>query len=151
MQYWLFKSEPSAYSIDDLARDSKTHWDGVRNFQARNYLRDQMRIGDKVLFYHSNTDPLAIVGVAEISCDPYPDHTAFDPNDSHYDPKSKLATPTWYMVDITFTRKLNKPITLPEIKADPILQHMVVAQKGSRLSVQPVLEEHFKRVELLGS
>lgn len=149
MNYWLLKSEPNAYSIDDLARDKTTHWDGVRNFQARNYMRDQMKVGDKVLFYHSNTEPIGIVGVAEVCKEAYPDHTAFDPKDHHYDPKSDPSKPTWYMVDIAFVKKFDTPLTLSDIKANPGLETMMVAQKGSRLSVQPVSKEHFDYIVAL--
>lgn len=152
MKYWLFKSEPNAYSIDDLARDKKTHWDGTRNYQVRIYMRQQMEVGDKILFYHSNAEPPAIVGLAEVASKAYPDHTAFDPNDHHYDPKSDPENPTWFMVDVAFVAKFDKPLTLLEIKADPELSQMMVAQKGSRLSIQPVEKEHYdlivKRAEV---
>lgn len=148
--YWLMKSEPGAYSIDDLARDKQTHWDGVRNYQARNSMRDQMQVDDKVLFYHSSTEDTGIVGIAEICRAAYPDHTAFDANDSHYDPKSDPGKPTWFMVDIAFIKKFSHVVTLREIKAHPELNKMVVAQRGSRLSVQPVSKEHYELVVTLG-
>lgn len=151
MNYWLLKTEPTVYSIDDLARDGRTCWDGVRNFQARNYLRDQMKLGDKVLVYHSNAKPMAIVGVAEVVREGYPDDTAFDPNNHHFDPDSKKDAPTWFMVDIAFIEKFKRPITLDEAKADPDLMGMVLIQKGSRLSVQPVSKAHFEQIRALGS
>jgi predicted RNA-binding protein with PUA-like domain len=145
-QYWLVKSEPSCYSIDDLARDGKTHWDGVRNYQARNYMRDGMKLKDRVLFYHSNADPMGVVGIAEVCTEAYPDFTALDPTNDHFDPKSTSENPIWMMVDIAFVAKFPRIVTLNEIKDAPELNGIVVAQKGSRLSVQPVSEEHFKTV-----
>lgn len=150
MAYWLIKSEPSVFSIEDLKRVGTTHWDGVRNYQARNFMRDGMRVGDRVLFYHSNAAPMGVAGIAEIVREAYPDHTAFDSSDPHYDPKSKPDAPTWLMVDIGYVTAFPRIVTLDEIKADPQLAGMVVAQKGSRLSVQPVSEEHFRRVCELG-
>ncbi len=139
-QYWLVKSEPDVFSIDDLAKSKNktTHWDGVRNYQARNTLRDQMKKGDRVLFYHSNATPPAIVGIARVVKEGYPDHTAFDPTNDHYDPKSKKDAPTWYMVDIQLERKFAQPLTLPELKAEKRLEGMELVRRGSRLSVQPV-------------
>lgn len=146
MNYWLIKSEPSAYSIDDLKRDKRTHWDGVRNYQARNFMRDEMKKGDLVLFYHSNSDPTGVVGVCEVVKEGYPDFTAFDPEDKHYDPKSKEDNPTWIMVDVKFKKKFKKPVTLKEIKENPKLQNMKLVQRGNRLSVMPVAEEEFKEI-----
>lgn len=147
-RYWLVKSEPDVFSIDDLAKAKKqtTHWDGVRNYQARNTLRDSMKVGDQVLFYHSNATPPAIVGVARVVKEGYPDHTAFDPSDDHYDPKSKKGNPTWYMVDIQFEKKFDEPLTLPMLKAESRLEGMVLVQRGSRLSVQPVRPHEFEIV-----
>ena len=150
MAHWLMKSEPNVFSIDDLKRDGTTHWDGVRNYQARNFLRDGMKIGDKVLFYHSNATPMGVAGVAQIVREAYPDPTAFDPTDPHYDPKSKPDAPAWVMVDISFVETFARIVTLEEIKNDPDLAGMIVAQKGSRLSIQPVSEEHFRRICALG-
>ena len=150
MAYWLMKSEPGVYSIDDLKREGTTHWDGVRNYQARNFMRDGMRVGDKVLFYHSSATPMGVAGIAEIVREAYPDPTAFDPNDPHYDPKSKPDAPTWLLVDIAYVATFPRLVTLDEIKADPKLVGIIVAQKGSRLSVQPVSEAHFRRVCELG-
>jgi predicted RNA-binding protein with PUA-like domain len=144
-RYWLVKSEPDTFSFDDLlARpDRTTHWDGVRNFQARNFMRDDMKRGDLVFFYHSSADPTAIVGTAEVVRDGYPDQTAFDPKDSHYDPKSKKDEPTWFMVDLRARERFPKPITLAELRAAKGLEKMVLLQKGSRLSVQPVTEREW--------
>jgi predicted RNA-binding protein with PUA-like domain len=147
-RYWLVKSEPDAFSFDDLlARpDRTTHWDGVRNFQARNFMRDDMKRGDLVFFYHSSADPTAIVGTAEIVRDGYPDQTAFDPKDSHYDPKSTKDEPTWFMVDLRARERFPKPVTLGELRGVKGLEKMVLLQKGSRLSVQPVTEREWEIV-----
>ncbi len=142
-KYWLMKSEPTAYSIDDLVKDKKTHWDGVRNYQARNFMRDEMKVGDKVLFYHSNAKPTGVVGVCEIIKEGYPDFTAFDPDESHYDPKSNLDKPTWMMVDIKLIKKLPRIVTLEEIKENSKLQNMKLVQRGNRLSVMPVKKTEF--------
>ncbi len=143
MNYWLMKSEPDVYSIDDLARDGKTMWDGVRNYQARNFMRDQMRAGDLVFFYHSNAEPAGIAGIAKVVGKPYPDPTAFDEKDIHFDPKSKKEAPTWYLVDVAFVKKLKKFLALDEIKKIKGLEGMLLLQKGSRLSVQPVSQAHW--------
>ena len=152
-RYWLVKSEPDAFSFDDLLASPRrtTHWDGVRNYQARNTLRDEMKKGDLVLFYHSSTDPMAVVGVAEVVREGYPDHTAFDPGDSHYDPKSKRELPTWFMVDLKAVKKFSRAVPLAELRATKGLEKMALLQKGSRLSVQPVRESEFSIVEGLGS
>lgn len=145
-KYWLMKSEPNSYSIDDLVRDKKTHWDGVRNYQARNFMRDDMKKGDKVLFYHSNATPTAVVGVCEIVKQGYPDFTAFNPEDKHFDPKSKEDNPTWIMVDIKIVQKLKRPVTLEEIKENSKLQNMKLVQRGNRLSVMPVDKKEFDEI-----
>lgn len=137
------KSEPSDYSIDDLKRDKCEPWDGVRNYQARNFMRDEMRVGDGVLFYHSSTDPPGIAGIAKVCSKPYPDKTAFDKSDKHFDPKSKKDDPTWYLVDVCFVKKFKNFISLNELKADPRFEGMMVTKKGSRLSIQPVSKKHF--------
>lgn len=148
-QYWLMKTEPSCYSIDDLARQKVGTWDGVRNYQARNFMR-AMRKGDVVFIYHSSADVIGIVGVGEVAREAYPDKTQFDLKADHFDPKSTPDNPRWDVVDIRFKKKLARVITLAEIKNDPQLQDMVVAQRGSRLSVQPVSLKHNLRVmELL--
>jgi predicted RNA-binding protein with PUA-like domain len=147
MRYWLMKSEPDAFSIDDLknAPGRKTHWDGVRNYQARNYMRDDMNKGDLVFFYHSNCEVPGIVGIAEITSKAaYPDHTAFDPNDHHFDPKSDPQNPAWLMVDIRYKRKTRRVISLAELKQhDDRLQGFALIRRGNRLSVMPVEKEHW--------
>jgi len=139
-QYWLMKSEPSVYSISDLKRDERTEWDGVRNYQARNFMRDKMRLGDGVLFYHSNAGKsgTGIAGEAEIVKTSYPDDTAWDKLSPYFDAKSKMDLPTWFMVDVRFIRTCASIITLKQLKALPELNQMPVVQRGSRLSVQPV-------------
>jgi predicted RNA-binding protein with PUA-like domain len=151
-RYWLLKSEPDAFSFDDLVAspNSTTCWDGVRNYQARNSMRDDMKKGDLVLFYHSSTDPSAIVGIAEVVRESYPDHTAFDAKDSHYDPKSKADAPTWMMVDIRAREPLARPLTLDDLRGVKGLEKMVLLQKGSRLSVQPVTPKEWEIVCKLG-
>ncbi len=147
LRYWLFKSEPTAYSIDDLARDKKTYWDGVRNYQARNMLRDEVQKGDLVFFYHSNAEPMAIVGVMEISKTAYVDHTAFDKNDDcHYAPKSDPDNPPWVMVDVKFIEKFPQPVTRDMLRDDPTTADMMVLKKGSRLSIQPVTKAEWDAV-----
>lgn len=143
MNYWLIKSEGSCYSIDDLKRDKKTAWTGIRNYQARNSMRDQMKVGDLVLFYHSSSDPTGVYGIAKVVSSPHPDATQFDPQDEHYDPKSSLEKPTWICVDMAFVKKFKNPVSLESIKKDPELGDMAVCQRGSRLSVQPVEKRHF--------
>ncbi len=139
-RYWLLKTEPGSFSFDDLWNAPKrtTSWDGVRNFQARNMLRDEMKEGDLVFIYHSSTDPTGIVGVAEVSRTGYPDPTAFDSTDSHFDPKSKQESPSWYVVDVTAVKKFPEIITLERLRTVKGLEEMVLLKKGSRLSVQPV-------------
>jgi len=148
--YWLMKSEPNVYSIDDLASEGTDHWDGVRNYQARNMMRDDMRVGDGVLFYHSNAKPPGVAGLAKIARRGYPDHTQFDPDSKYYDAKSNPDDPRWYMVDVEFVEKFDEVVPLPVLKATPGLEDMVVNQKGSRLSVQPVTADEFKIVRKLG-
>ena len=150
-QYWLLKTEPTTFSFDDLWNAPKrtAFWDGVRNFQARNTLRDRMKAGDLVFIYHSSTDPSGIVGVAEVVKGGYPDHTAFDPGDPHYDPKSKRESPTWYMVDVKALRRIEPIITLEELRGVKGLEKMVLLQRGSRLSVQPVTESEWRTIEAL--
>jgi predicted RNA-binding protein with PUA-like domain len=143
MRYWLLKSEGACYSIDDLMRDKKTAWSGVRNYQARNFMRDDMIKGDMVLFYHSSSNPTGIYGLAKIASAAYADETQFNKADDHYDPASKKAAPRWLCVDVSFVKKFSEPISLEEIKHDPHLEGMMVRQPGSRLSIQPVSEKHF--------
>jgi predicted RNA-binding protein with PUA-like domain len=150
MNHFLIKSEASCYSIDDLKRDDVTPWTGVRNYQARNFMRDNMRVGDLVLFYHSNGTPKApagVYGIARVSRLAYADETQFDKKDDHYDPKSTRTKPIWQCVDVAFVKKLAHPVTLDEIKFEPSLSGIMVAQRGSRLSIQPVSEKHFKIIE----
>ena len=135
---WLVKTEPDVYSIDDLARDGRTMWDGVRNYQARNSMRDEMRPGDPVFIYHSNADPLAVVGLARVAGEAYPDPTAFDAGDEHFDPKSKPEDPTWMLVDLEHVETFPRPLTRAELAATPKLKGMALLARGSRLSVQPV-------------
>lgn len=147
MRYWLMKSEPDAFSIDDLKNSpgKKTHWDGVRNYQARNYMRDGMNQGDLIFFYQSNCEVPGIVGIAEVaSRAAYPDHTAFDPGDHHFDPKSKPENPAWLMVDIRYKRKTRRPISLTELKQyEDRLQGFALIRRGNRLSVLPVEKPHW--------
>lgn len=145
MRYWLVKSEPDVFSFDDLEKAPKrtTHWDGVRNYQARNTMRDDMKKGDLVFFYHSSADPTGIAGICEVVKEGYPDHTAFDPKDSHYDEKSKKDAPTWYMVDLKAVRAFPQLVTLAQLKGVKSLAKMTLLQRGSRLSVQPVAESEW--------
>lgn len=138
MQYWLMKSEPEVFGIDDLERVKVEPWDGVRNYQARNMMRDQMKKGDQVFFYHSNCETPGIVGIMTVEREGYPDHTAWDPESKYYDPKSSPDNPRWYMVDVRFKRKLKRTITLAELKSRPELADMPLVRKGNRLSVMPV-------------
>lgn len=146
-RYWLMKSEPTSFSIDDLmkAPSQTTCWDGVRNYQARNFMRD-MAVGDQILFYHSNADPPAVMGIAEIVTTVYVDPTQFDKKDSHYDPESKPAQPRWEMVDIKYVRKFSRPLSLDQLRKEPALKNMVLLRKGSRLSVQPVSPLEWKHI-----
>ncbi|HLQ46084.1 MAG TPA: EVE domain-containing protein [Planctomycetaceae bacterium] len=150
-RYWLFKSEPESFSIADLAQepDQTTFWDGVRNYQARNFLRDTIQRGDRVLFYHSNADPMAIVGTAEVVKTGYPDHTAFDPSDHHYDPKSDPDKPTWFMVDIRLLQVFPKLVTRDDLKQCADLKDMMLLQPGARLSIQPVTAAEWQTVHRL--
>ncbi len=150
MKYWLIKSEGDCYSIDDLKKDKKTSWSGVRNFQARNYMRDSMTVGDLALFYHSNGSPSGVYGVAQVASVPHIDQGALDRNDEHYDPKSTKDKPIWECVDFAFVEKLAYPVSLETIKKDKNLAEMIVTKKGSRLSIQPVLEKHFRYILTLG-
>lgn len=146
MRYWLMKSEPTAFSIDDLAaRPGQTEpWDGVRNYQARNMMRDEMMHGDQVLFYHSNCATPGIVGLAEISREAYPDFTAFDPTHVHYDPRSTPDKPVWLMVNVRFVRKFRRTITLAELRDQPALEGLPLLRRANRLSVMPVTEEQWR-------
>lgn len=149
-RYWLMKCEPEAYTIEDLERDGTTSWEGVRNFQARNFLRDDMKKGDPVLFYASNASPSGVTGLAEVAREAYPDPYAFQEGHKYHDPKSDPDNPTWYMVDIRFVERFDRIISLQELKETPGLEKMMVTQKGSRLSVQPATKEEFEIVHRLG-
>jgi predicted RNA-binding protein with PUA-like domain len=151
MKYWLMKTEPGCFSIDDLAAlpGGTTSWDGVRNYQARNFMRDGMSSGDLVLFYHSVTNP-SVVGVARVVREAYPDHTAFDPGDRHFDSKSTPEKPLWFMVDVQFVEKFLHPVSLSALRGVKGLEKMELLRKGSRLSVMPVSEEEFEIVCRLG-
>ncbi len=148
MKYWLMKSEPNEFSIDDLKNMPKQteHWDGVRNYQARNFMRDDMKIGDQVFFYHSNCDVPGIVGIAKIVKEAYPDFTAWDPNDKHYDPKTDPDNPRWMMVDIKFVRKFKETVSLKALKENPALKNMRLIQRGNRLSVMPVEKKEWNTI-----
>jgi len=146
MNYWLMKSEPGCYSIDDLKRDRKTHWDGVRNYQARNMLRDLIKKGDKVFFYHSNSNPPGIVGIAEVVKEGYPDFTAFDPESDHPDLKSTPENPRWYMVDIKYQEKFKEVLSLETLKCCSELSDMQLLRKGNRLSVLPITKTHWNYI-----
>lgn len=150
-RYWLMKCEPGAYSIDDLERDGEASWEGVRNFQARNLLRDEVKAGDGVLFYASNAEPSGVTGVAEVARAGYPDPFAFKRGHKYYDPQSDPQHPTWYAVDIRFVEKFPEIVPLAALKANPGLADMRVVQKGSRLSVQPVTAREFETVRRLGA
>jgi predicted RNA-binding protein with PUA-like domain len=152
-RYWLLKSEPSAFSWNDLwtAPKRTTSWDGVRNFQARNFMRDDMRTSDLAFFYHSSADPTAIMGVCEIVRAGYPDDTAFDSHSHHFDPKSDLKKPTWYMVDIRAVKPFPHPLTLERLRAERGLAQMVLLKRGSRLSVQPVTEPEWEIVNRIAT
>ena len=152
-KYWLFKSEPGNYSFDDLCgeEDQVAEWDGVRNYQARNFMCDDMQVGDAVLFYHSNAKPTAVVGVAYICKEAYPDPTAWDPSAKYYDAKSNPDNPTWLMVDIKAGERLARPVTLQEIKQNPSLDGMLLVRRGMRLSIQPVAREDFDEIVRLGN
>ncbi|MDX1434377.1 MAG: EVE domain-containing protein [Gammaproteobacteria bacterium] len=148
MSYWLMKSEPGEFSIDDLrrSRSGKEPWDGVRNYQARNMIRDEMRQGDQAFFYHSNCAEPGIVGIMKIASGPYPDPTAFDPDDKHYDPKSHPDNPRWYLVDVAFERKLERTITLAELKDQAKLSALPLVKRGNRLSVMPVSKREWEAI-----
>jgi predicted RNA-binding protein with PUA-like domain len=147
---WLFKSEPSAYSYDDLVNDSVAEWDGVRNFQARNFLRDDVEPDDRILFYHSNVKPPAIMGTATVVRSGYPDNTAWNPKSDHPDPKSTSANPIWYMVDIKADECFAEPVTLDTIRNTPELSNMLLIRKGMRLSIQPVTKKEFDLICQMG-
>ena len=145
MRYWLMKSEPETFSFQDLKnrKNQREPWDGVRNYQARNFMRDSMSIGDEILFYHSNTKPPGIVGIAEVASHPYPDYTAFDEKSKYFDSKSDPENPRWFLVDVAFKKDFNSMVSLEQIKVIPELSEMKILQKGNRLSITPVSSDEF--------
>lgn len=145
-RYWLMKTEPDAFSIDDLERVRREPWTGVRNYQARNYMRDEMRKGDGVLFYHSSCAEPGVAGIAEVASDAYPDPTQFDRRSDYHDPKSTPEQPRWQLVDVAFRRKLKRTIELAELKADPRLEGFALLQRGNRLSILPVSKAQWDRI-----
>lgn len=145
MKYWLMKSEPYAYSIDDLKNEGVTMWDGIRNYEARNFMRDQMKPGDRALFYHSNVKPPCIVGEMEVCSAPYPDPYQFDPDSKYFDEKSSESDPRWILVDLKFVQKFPRSISRDELKEDALLKDMMLF-KRNRLSITPVTEEEYARV-----
>ena len=153
MNYWLMKSEPDAFSIDDLKNKPKSieHWDGVRNYQARNMMRDQMKVGDLAFFYHSNCTPPGIIGIVEIVKEGYPDFTAFDPTSKYYDPKSSEDNPRWFMVDVKFKMKFKKLISLESLKTISGLEDLVLLRKGNRLSIMPISKKEWDIINSLNN
>jgi predicted RNA-binding protein with PUA-like domain len=152
-KYWLFKSEPSSYSFANLLNepDQTAEWDGVRNYQARNFMRDEMKPGDGVLFYHSSANPMAVIGTAQIVREAYPDHSAWDAKSKYYDAKGSPDNPIWLMVDIKAEQEFTRPVTLQEIKQNPKLQNMLLVRRGMRLSIQPVTKEEWDEIVALGN
>ncbi len=152
-KYWLLKSEPTTYSFTDLLKEpgQTAEWDGVRNYQARNFMRDEMKVGDGVLFYHSSSKPLAVVGTATVAREAHPDHTAWDPGDRHHDPKSTPDNPIWFMVEIRAERQFARLVTLEEMKGNPRLGNMLLLRRGMRLSIQPVTREEWDEIVSMGS
>lgn len=150
-RYWLFKSEPSAFSIDHLARAAKqtAHWDGVRNYQARNFLRDDVQVGDDVLFYHSREEPLGVFGTMRVVRTSHPDVTAFDPKSCYFDPKSEPETPRWFVVDVKLNQKFPQPVTREMLAHDATTAGMLVMQRGMRLSIQPITKTEWIAVHRL--
>ncbi|MBX7149593.1 EVE domain-containing protein [bacterium] len=151
MNYWLIKSEPESYSIDDLKRDKKTEWTGVRNYQARNFMRDEMKKGDLALFYHSNAEPPGVAGIARVCKETHPDKTAFDERSKYFDDSSSPDNPRWFLVDFEFVKKFDSLIPLEELKMHPSLSGMLLLKRGQRLSVQPVDKKHFEIIEKLAA
>ena len=152
MNYWLMKSEPDVFSFEDLkSRPNQTEpWDGVRNYQARNFMRDEMRVGDQILFYHSNTNPPGVAGVARVASKPYPDPTAFDKKSKYFDPKNDPENPRWMLVDVAYKSDLKRLVSLEEMKSMPELEEMRVMQRGNRLSITPVTKEEFQAIKKAG-
>lgn len=150
-RYWLMKSEPDAFGIEDLinSKNHTTHWEGVRNYQARNFMRDEMKPGDGVLFYHSNAKPLAIVGTMNVSSEPYPDPSQFNPDSNYFDEKSTEESPRWQLVDVTFTQKFEPPVLRDSLRDVNGLEDLMLLQRGSRLSIQPVTDQEWKIIHKL--
>ena len=148
-RYWLMKSEPDVYSIDDLEKEGTTSWEGIRNYEARNNMRDEMSVGDEVLFYHNNANPPGVAGLARVVREAYPDPFAFDPESRYHDPKSTREKPRWFMVDLGFMETLDRVVPLAEIKENPELRDMVLVNR-MRLSVQPVSAEEFQVIRRMG-
>jgi predicted RNA-binding protein with PUA-like domain len=146
MAYWLMKSEPDVYSIDNLAKDGREMWDSIRNYQARNMMRDDMRIGDEIFFYHSNCKEPGVVGIMKVASEPYPDPVQFDKKSRYFDEKSSEDNPRWILVDVEFVRKLSRNITLTEIKAEKSLEDMILTRRGNRLSIMPVEKKHWNKI-----
>ena len=150
MAYWLMKSEPDVYSIDNLAKDGREMWDSIRNYQARNMMRDDMRIGEEIFFYHSSCKEPGIVGIMKVASEPYPDPVQFDKKSRYFDEKSSKDNPRWILVDVEFVRKLSRNITLTEIKAEKSLEDMILTRRGNRLSIMPVEKKHWNKILSLG-
>ncbi len=146
MKYWLMKSEPDVYSIDDLKKNKTSPWEGVRNYQARNFMRDEMKKGDMVLFYHSNTKEIGVAGLATVSKESHPDYFAWDKKSKYFDPKSPEDNPRWFMVEVKYKKKFKKVVTLAEIKEEKTLKDMRLIQKGNRLSILPVTKKEFDKI-----
>ena len=149
MNYWLMKSEPNAYSIDDLQQEKTSMWEGCRNYQVRNLLRDQMRIGDLAFFYHSSAKPSGIVGAMKIVSDSYPDPTQYDPKSKYFDPKSSPLKPIWYVRDVEFVEKWSKILSIEELKKAPELEKLAAIQKGQRMSITPVTPKEWEKINEL--
>lgn len=146
MAYWLMKSEPDVFSIDDLAKAGREQWDSIRNYQARNMMRDDMRIGDEIFFYHSSCKEPGVVGIAKVASKPYPDPTQFNKKSNYFDATSDKENPRWMLVDVEYVRKLSRTISLTEIKAEKSLADMILTRKGNRLSIMPVEKKHWNKV-----
>ncbi len=150
MAYWLMKSEPDVFSIDDLQKQKRSGWDGVRNYQARNYMRDGMKVGDLVLFYHSNAEPPGIAGICRIAREAHPDPSQFDRKSEYYDPKATTEKPIWLQVEVEFVKKFSEILPLDLLKKQKKLEKMPLVQKGTRLSVMPVTEKEWETIIKLG-
>lgn len=151
MKYWLMKSEPDVFSIDDLKSKKKTSWDGVRNYQARNFMRDEMKKDHLILYYHSNCDVPGVYGIGKIIKESHPDHTQFDSKSEYYDPKATPENPRWFMVEVGFVEKFKTPVSLHDMKEQKALEQMLILRKGNRLSITPVESKHFEKVKKLGN